>query len=181
MIIGVTGLNGSGKTSAAVFLTQHGFLQCNARDLIKEYTRRYGLPDNRDGWRETAVRMRDEHGPAFIVEEYIRRFPDEDIVIESIRNVFEARLIKEKGTLLAVEAPREVRFERLRRRGNATFSSFKDFVRLEEAEFANAEDDKNNLQECVRLADMHIVNDGTQAAFEKALFDVLERLRGSES
>jgi dephospho-CoA kinase len=84
-------------------------------------------------------------------------------VIDSIRNPREVEFFrKQKGfVLLAVDAPIEVRFARVRARGrDESAATLDEFRRKEELEMAGSETSQQ-LALCMAMADWTIVNDGT--------------------
>ena len=88
------------------------------------------------------------------------------MVIESIRNPFEAKSLKEQGgIMLVVDADRKLRYERITSRASATDAvSFEEFCAQEDREM-NSEDPTNpakmSINAVMKMADFRIQNNGT--------------------
>ncbi len=84
-------------------------------------------------------------------------------LIESIRAIGEAEYLKSVGVkILAVDADRRVRFERVVTRGSVTDDiDFDTFVAHEEKELASTDPSGQNLIGVMQMADYRIENDGT--------------------
>lgn len=167
MIIGLTGSFGAGKGWVADYLvTAKGFAHFSARTfIIAEITRR-GLPINRDSMIEVANDLRKHHGPTHIFEQLVGMAKEHggDCVVESIRAVAEARYLKEQGGIvLGIDAPPEIRYERIKKRGNetddVTFAQWRD----QEIRESNPDDPtKQDIFGALRESDDIITNDGDE-------------------
>ena len=166
MIIGVTGTNGAGKGSLVEYLVKEkGFTHYWVRDfLIAEITRR-GLEVHRGSMREVANDLREKHGPSYVVEQlYAQAVKDGgDAAIESVRVIGEANFLKQHGALLiAVDADRHLRYERVVQRGSHTDKvDFDTWVMEEEREWHNEAAHDMNVPGVMKMADYTIQNDGT--------------------
>jgi len=183
MIIGITGTNGAGKGTIVDYLANtKGFAHYSVREfLIKEIEAR-GLPVERPTMRQVANELRKEHGPAYVVEQLLARAQTEteNVVVESIRTVGEAELLKSKGALLwAVNADRKVRYERVLKRWSETDKvDFETFCIYEDREMQSQEPWDMNVFAVMKMADHIFTNDGTQndlfAQVEEALNKALK-------
>lgn len=178
MIIGVTGTNGSGKGTVVDYLVEHkGFVHYSVRDLIIEEVLNRGLELNRTNIGETGTNLRRENEPFFFVKTFLERAKEEkheNIVIESIRAVAEASFLKKHGGhIVAVDAPRELRYERVIGRGSVTDNvSFEEFCAQEDREFV-AQDPNDpyqmNFKEVMKDAEYTLINDGTYMEFREKM------------
>ncbi len=183
MIIGITGTNGAGKGTIVDYLANtKGFAHYSVREfLIKEIEAR-GLPVERPTMRQVANELRKEHGPAYVVEQLLARAQTEteNVVVESIRTVGEAELLKSKGALLwAVNADRKVRYERVLKRWSETDKvDFETFCIYEDREMQSQEPWDMNVFAVMKMADHVFANNGTQndlfAQVEEALKKALK-------
>lgn len=185
MIIGVTGTNGSGKGTVVDYLVEHkGFTHFSVRDLIVEEVLKRGLELNRINIGDTGTNLRRENAPSYFVETFLNRAKEQgidNVVIESIRAVAEEKYLKEHGGfVVAVDAPRELRYERIVGRGSVTDKvSFEDFCLQEEREYTPADpNDPNqmNFKEVMDNADYTLMNDGTYMEFREKMEEMLTRL-----
>lgn len=166
MIIGLTGTLGAGKGTVVEYLKAKGFKHFSARDFIVEEINHRGLPINRDTMTETANDLRKTHSPSYIVRELYEKAKAEggDSIIESIRTPGEIKRLKRETNffLIAIDADRKTRYERIHKRGSATDNiSYEEFVANEEREYRSTDPNKQNLSACINAADFTLQNDGS--------------------
>jgi len=181
MIIGITGTLGAGKGTVVGFLKERGFRHFSVRDFLIEEIKKRGLEVNRDSMVLVANDLREKNGSAYIVEELYRRAikEDGDVVIESVRCVGEVEALKNKDefVLWAVDADVESRYARIVERGGSTDKvSFQEFVLQEEREMKNKDSNKQNLKDCIDMADVSIRNDWTVEELRGKVFRELDRV-----
>ena len=179
MIIGITGLNCSGKGSVVEFLKEKGFKHFSARALIKKEILERNLELSRDNYIKVANDLRKQFGPDYIAETLYfeaKNYPNS--VIESLRTLSEVNSLRSKGdfVLLAVEADQKLRYQRAISRNSETDKiSFEKFVEQELTEFSSSDEFKQNLKSCIELADYTIVNNGSFSDLKKEIEDFLKK------
>lgn len=179
MIIGLTGSFGAGKGWVADYLvTEKGFSHFSARTfIIAEITKR-NLPINRDSMIIVANDLRKEHGPTYIFEQLVGMAKEHggDCVVESIRAVAEARYLKEQGgVVLGIDAPPELRYERIKKRGNETDNVTFEEWRDQEIRESNPDDPtKQDIFGALRESDHIITNDGDEDALRAKIDEFLQ-------
>jgi len=177
MIIGLTGTNGAGKGTVVEYLKSKGFRHYSAREFLNSEADRQGLPRNRDSQRLVANNLRKERGPSALAEVLLEKAEQGggDAVIESLRAIGEAEFLKPRGVkILAVDADRNIRYERAVLRGSENDKvSFEEFCFQEERELASTEPWDMNIFGVMERADAVILNNGTleelHQEIEKAL------------
>jgi dephospho-CoA kinase len=164
MIVGITGTLGAGKGTIVEFLKQKGFMHFSVREYLNSKLESKGLPLNRDNLANLANELRTENSPSFIVEQLLERAKDkaENVIIESIRSVAEAKLIKQEGILLAVDADPKIRYARISARKSETDKiSYEKFLEQEKREMFSTNPYEQNLSECIKMADFVLKNNET--------------------
>ena len=173
MIIGLTGTNGSGKTVAAEHLTRKGFRFHSLSDVIREELASRGLRATRENLIAEGNRLRSEFGPAILAQRIARKFRlDQNYVVDSIRSPHEVRALREHGAfhLLHLDAPRELRYERVVRRGGQRLpASFAVFAEQEERELESPDPASQQLRATWEEADETIVNSGSIEQFRQSV------------
>ena len=186
-VIGITGTLGAGKGTIVDFLVhKFDFVHYSVRDFLsKEITKR-GLTVNRDTLTEVANELREAHSPSYIVDCIFDKALNngKNCVIESIRTPGEVDALRKKSnfTLLAVDADIKTRYERIKLRGSETdHVSYYKFVEDEQREFETKDPNKQNLKECIKLADYVINNDGTVDELYNKLSDVINKMNNTNT
>ncbi len=184
MTIGITGTNGAGKGTIVDYLVQKkGFAHYSARKFISKETERQGLPLDRSNMRLVANELRKVHGPSYVIEQLFEEAKTAvgNVVIESVRTIGEAELLKSKGILLwAVDADRKTRYERVLKRWSETDKvSFEQFCEYEDREMAGTEPYDMNVFGVMKMADHVFYNDGTQDELYAQVERVLDTLTPS--
>ena len=164
IILGITGLNGSGKSTVARYLQdEKGFYYLSFRSFLLGKLNDKGIEANRESMRLLANELRKKHGADYILEEMLKEAleSNREVVIESIRAIKEADYLKNRGVkLLAVTAPADIRYQRIYDRGSETDQvTYKEFLQGEARESQSEDPDVQNLPKVVARADYIITND----------------------
>ena len=192
MLIGVVGLNGSGKDTVADYLVEkYGFVHYGCGQAVRDELQRLGKDHlDRNNMIDLANKMRKEKGndywPKFIFE----KFKDsENLIISSIRNPSEIDFIEsEGGKLIRVDADQQTRFSRISNRANTDSSqhgetNFQDFKAKEEKELASDDPSKQQLLVCLKRASIVIDNSGNLEELYKKVDEMMQKINevsGSE-
>jgi len=164
--IGLTGLNASGKGTVADLLKENGYSYFSLSDIVREEASKLGLDHSRESLIYSGNMLRKELGPSVLAKKIISKIEvskPSKAVIDSIRNLAEINELKKlPGFILAaVDAPVKVRFERAISRGRVGFEkTMEEFIRIEKKE-NTSDPDKQQLFECLKAADIKIINGGT--------------------
>ena len=179
MIIGLTGTNGAGKTVTADYLVKKGFEFHSLSDEIRRELETTGLEANRENLIQTGNRLRTEYGPAVLAERIKTRLrPDRHYVIDSIRSPYEVDALRATGDfrLLHLDAPRQLRYDRVVERGGArTPKDFAEFSEQENREMESDDPAKQQLRACYDKADETLDNGDSIESLQSRLSDIVTR------
>jgi len=182
LCIGITGTIGAGKGTVVEYLEKsRGFRHFSVRSFLLELIRQEGMPENRDSMFLLGNRLRKTFGPSYVVDCLYDQAAEsgEDCIIESIRTPGEAISLRSKGNfyLLAVDADPQIRYERIIERKSETDTiSFITFVENEEREMTSSDPNRQNIRECIRLADFVLTNNGSREELYAGVEDILKRI-----
>ncbi|WP_293032143.1 AAA family ATPase [Natronococcus sp.] len=124
-VIGTVGLPGSGKGEAATVAREEGIPVVTMGDVVRQETADRGLDPAKDHG-GVAQALREENGPAAIAERSLPmiadRLEDHDaVLVDGIRSDVEVDTFEDRFgdafTLVSIEAPFDVRAERIDARG----------------------------------------------------------------
>ena len=181
MIIGLTGRYASGKGEIAAYLRKKGFGYFSFSVQMEEECRKRGLEPTRENLINIANELREKSGNDYWAKKIIERLgTKKNYVVESFRNPEEVKAFKKIPGffLLLVEAPQKKRFERtLARKRTADFKSFQEFKKFEEMEKKSKNKAAQQLEECEKMADLKIMNNGTLQQLHKKIGLLLKELR----
>ncbi|MFB6235385.1 MAG: AAA family ATPase [Halopenitus sp.] len=177
-VIGTVGLPGSGKGEAAAVAEAEGIPVVVMGDVIREECRQRGL-DPAEHHGEIAGTLREEEGDDVIAERTIPRIREaaadadaDAVLVDGLRSTVEAERFRDAFgddfKLVAIEAPFEVRAERLSERGRD--QSDMDLEALRERDSRELE---LGLGDTMAEADLEIDNTGSLEAFRDKVRDVL--------
>ena len=169
-LIGLTGTNGAGKGEAASFFVENGYAYFSLSDVVREELGK----DNQEVTRNNLIRMgnalRQQFSPDILARRVAEKITEKS-VIDSIRNPKEVEFFQSQKSfiLLAIDAPAEQRFQRVKERGRKeSASSLEEFL-AKEAEEMGTEESRQQLLACMDMADHTIINDGTIDELRKKL------------
>lgn len=185
MILGIAGTNGAGKgTVVDVLVERKGFTHYSMRDLIVEEIEKRGLEVNRTTMGMVGTDLRRIHEPHYFTKVFMDRAREagkENIIIESIRSVAEAENIRSHGGyIVAVDAPRRIRYERIASRGTQTDAvTFEEFCEQEDREMTPQDPNdptQMNMKKIIETADYTLVNEGTLEELQTKIDEMITTL-----
>jgi dephospho-CoA kinase len=181
MFIAFTGMPGSGKTTATLYLKDHhNFSIVDMGRIVRKTMNDRGIQINNESLRAFSKALREDLGPSATAQltlPYIKKMHG-NIVIDGVRGPEEVEYFKEnlkdkKFYLVSISAPDSIRYSRLSDRKRyddpSTLAGLKERDN-KEVEFG--------ILKSMKLADIVIMNTGTEEEFFKNLDVTLERLRG---
>lgn len=121
-IIGLAGTNGAGKDVVGHTLALNdNYLFVSVSDLLREEAKKRGLTPDRENLRTISAEWRRGQGLGVLVDRAYELFQElsdkyDGLIMASLRNGHEADRVHELGgTMVWVDAPVEVRYERIQR------------------------------------------------------------------
>jgi dephospho-CoA kinase len=171
-VIGITGTLASGKSNVKDFFLSHfSSYFVSLSDIIKEELLKEGKELKRENFIEKGNELRKKYGNQILVEVATLTLPEKIekqlLIIDGIRNPGEVEFLREKFgkdfVLIAVDAPKELRFKRLlERRKEGDPKTFEEFLKMEEVDLGkNQPEYGQKVEECLKLSDYLIINDGS--------------------
>ena len=178
MILGIAGLNASGKGEAVRFLEDKSFYVLSLSDVIRNQLKAEGVSETRERMIDKSIALRSEGGPAVLARRTLQVMePDRNYAIDSIRHPAEVEAFRESGQpfhLIWLEADVSLRFERLRARARPGDPETLDrFRELEARELASDDPTRQQLLAVRELADDAVENDGSLEHLHQRLLEVL--------
>ncbi len=174
-VIGTVGLAGSGKGEAATVARDHGVPVVTMGDVIRQECRDRGL-DPAEHHGEIAVALREENGPGAIAERSLPVLRDrlgdaETVLVDGIRSDVEVERFRgafgDDFVLVSIEAPFEVRRERIDDRG-------RDDPDVEPLEDRDERELGFGMGDAMEMADVTVENTDSLAAFRRRIEALLE-------
>jgi len=179
MLIGLTGRNAAGKGEVARYLAKKSFYYYSLSDVIRDEIRSRGLPLTRECLILIGNELRQRYGAQLLAERVLAKIEDDKhYIIDSIRNPSEVNAFRaaKHFRLIRVEAPLEVRFQRiLSRRRESDPQTLEEFKELEIRE-AEGDDTSQNLVKVELMAEHTLINDSTLEKLYPQIDELLVRL-----
>ncbi|MBI3334018.1 dephospho-CoA kinase [Candidatus Pacearchaeota archaeon] len=165
MIIGLTGLIGSGKGAVSDILVAQGFKRLAFSDLIIEEVVRRGQEITRSTLVSVGNELRQKEGLDIWAKKIISLIkPHTDYVIEGFRSTAEVLALQQLPSffLLGVSAGRLRRWKWIAERGRAGDPhTYEQFLIREKIDFLQSEAYGQQNALCFCMADRFIVNEGS--------------------
>jgi dCMP deaminase len=185
MILGVSGLYGSGKGEVVRFLEARSFYPLSLSDVIRDELRTRGLEETRERMIETGRALRAAEGPGALAVRLARRLaPDRNYAIDSVRHPAEVEALRAHAgrfRVIWVDADEAIRIARIRARARpGDPQSVDELRRLEGQELGSADPAAQQLLAVRELAEFTLRNDGSLAALHEALQEILVQCQAFE-
>ncbi len=165
-IIGVIGLNGSGKDEVVKYLNQqYNVPLLSVGDIVREIAAKEGVEPTRDNLDEITRRYFNQFGQGYflklIVEKiHVNRWPA--VGISGVRSPDDIAILKKsfQSDFILIHvyiSDTHVRYERIRRRGSKRDElTYEEFLKEDQVS-----EELFHIQEAIRMADYSVSNDGS--------------------
>ncbi len=181
IIVGLTGLSGSGKATARELLREMGYATVVMGDVVREETKRRKLQPTPKNVGAVMLRLREEEGPEVVAKRCIPKIEGAKakvVVVDGIRSLEEVNEFKRNFrnfNLIAIHASPQTRFQRLfiRRRSDDP----KNWNTFKERDLRELSIGIGNV---IAMADHMVVNEGTRSQLKREVGQVLEGKAKSE-
>jgi dephospho-CoA kinase len=179
-IVAFVGLAGSGKSSAAEYITAKGYPKVYFGGIIYQAMNEAGIEITPDSQRIFREEIREREGKDFVVKRAIKQVHDliesgqKHILLDGLYSWTEYRILKHEFpgelSVIAIITPKKLRHRRLATRPERPFT----------AKEANERDwsEIENLEKGgpIAMADFFVMNDGSIDDLHKRIDEVLETI-----
>lgn len=184
-MIGLTGTIASGKEAAASLLVAAGFTYFSLSDRVREEASRRGVvAASREELQRIGNELRASVGPSIWAARTFERIVAAGVteaVVDGFRNPQEVTYFRERVGfyLVAVDAPTDLRFRRLRERQRQGDPETRaEFLRLDARDHGVGETEGGQqVGACLKLAQFTLWNDGSLEDLQRELSAVLAEVR----
>lgn len=172
LIIGLVGLSGCGKGTATDLLRkEYGAGYIRFSGILGEILDKLSVEKSRDNFIKLSESLRTSYGEdvlSFAVEKTTLSAPEDIVVVDGIRRPDDIAALEPlpQFKLISIEAPAELRYERMKRRGEKASEStmtWEQFIKEGQAPT------EITIPEVMDRAWRTIKNDGTKEEFEEAV------------
>ena len=186
-ILGVCGTFASGKDTVAEILERdHNVYHVSTSDIVREKSMELYGNIERETLHGVATQFRQNQGGDYFVRESFKRYQAVEaqysgVVISGIRSLGEGRALNElSGEMIFVDAPVEIRYERMasRQRDDESRKTLEEFLAFEKKERGGETDDEwaFNIDKLGAAAKYKIINDGTYDEFVAKVHELAKKV-----
>jgi len=124
LIVCLTGMPGSGKSTIVSALKARGLEALNLGDGVRAEAKRCNIEPTGDNLGKLMLELREKNGPgaiAVLLTESIKNSQSKVIIIDGVRSTAEIEVLKNVGSvkLLSIEAAADIRYKFLSSRGRS--------------------------------------------------------------
>lgn len=163
-VLGVIGRIGAGKDTVSDYVAKkYGYDIVSFRDAVREVTEKEGLEPNRENMQKTGKKYREKYGSEYftkLVMDKVMHSKNDKIIVKEMRTEGDVNLIKENFgksmKIIQVKAPKQSRFERLKKRGRLG-----DPKTLDEFDAQEQREEELGYTKALEFTEHEIENNGT--------------------
>jgi dCMP deaminase len=182
MIIGLTGSLASGKGVVSDFFKKQGFVYLSLSDELREIVKEKKISVTRENLINEGNKLRNERGAGVLgelVREKIENQQFRKAIVDGIRNPAEIKELQKIADffLVCVDAPREIRFERMKERNRESDPvTWEEFLKIDEKDRGEADEKGQQVRKCMEMADFMIFNDSTLEEAEEKVRKLYDKI-----
>ncbi len=176
LVIGLTGMPGSGKSLVVEAAQQQGYDVVTMGDVIRGETAQRGLEPTPSNVGKVMLELREIGGVGVVAEKCVPKIlekPSSKVIVDGLRSYFEAEVFQKRLAnfkLITVHSAPAVRFERLSARGRSDDpKTWEVFHERDMRELGVG------IGFAIALAEYVIVNDGTKEDLNVKVAEFLRR------
>lgn len=169
LVIGISGTITSGKGTVARILKDQGLHLITLSEIIRDELHKMNMEPTRKNLQDTGNSLRKEFGGQILAQRALQKYKsyESPLIIDGIRNLDEINFLKKNSTfhLIGVDAPFEMRWERLKLRNRDSDLLNHDKFVIDDARDRGFNEPLNGQQVgmCLVQADFLINNDEQMA------------------
>jgi len=173
LYLGLVGKNGAGKSTVCEVLQKKGYAIFSLSDIVRSEAEKQGLEKTRENLIKIGSSLKHLKGPSVLAEMSLKKAQNQNlpkVVFDSIRHPAEVDFFKHHNVkMLGVDAPLEVRFNRIKARNNSTDNvTLEEFIEHEEHELTGKSTGQH-LGETFKKVDYWLENARDLADLEKLI------------
>lgn len=193
MYIALTGYMGTGKGEISKKLQEQGYKYISLSNIVRTETEKRGLEQTRENLQNVGNDLRKTYGPGILairVRETIENEEGEALgtgkwIIDGVRNPIEVSELKKipKSFLLATTASEKTIIGRIlsrARQGEQNTTEEEIIEKLKKESGVGENENGQQVQKCIELADHLIINEGTLEDLEKKLEHFISITEGKD-
>lgn len=179
-VIGVVGLNGSGKDEVVNYLNrQYGVPLISVGDIVREIANKEGIEPTRDNLDAITKRYFNQFGEGYFVKQVVEKIRSNNwktVGISGIRSPKDIAIVKEafnQDFILThvYISDSKVRYDRISKRGSKRDqSTFEEFIKQDKIS-----QELFHIQDAIKLADYSIANDGSLEDMHKSIDALIKK------
>ncbi len=163
LVIGLTGMPGSGKSLVVETAKKQGYKVVTMGDVIREETANRGLPPNPQNVGKVMLELRKTGGAGVVAEKCLLKIEQAQspkVMVDGLRSYAEAEVFKtnlSNFVLISVHSSPQTRFERLSSRGRSDDPKTWDIFHERDLRELGV-----GIGNAIALSEYVIINDGTK-------------------
>ncbi len=176
LVIGLTGMPGSGKSLVVKAVQQSGYAVVTMGDVVREETAKLGLEPTPANIGKVMLELRKTNGDGVVAEKCLQKIKQNEspkIVVDGLRSYLEAGIFQKhlaNFILITVHSSPQTRFERLSTRGRSDDPKNWDVFHERDLRELSV-----GIGNAIALAEYVIINDGSKEEIDVKVAEVLRR------